>query len=161
MGLRFKGQSSGTCFFVTTSFHQHSRFGDIPGVYEALVDSLWFYIAKYSALLPAYVFMPTHIHLLLLIEGNLLGPFMRDFKKYVAQKSVRDSGIITVPFWQPRYDRVAIETEMVFRQKLEYIHRNPVKAGLTEEPQSWTWSSASAYTLSSGGTIPVWTDWTF
>jgi putative transposase len=161
MGLRFRDQVVGSCFFVTTSFYEHRRFGDVPGVYAALTDSLCYYINKYKGLLPAYVFMPTHIHLLLMIKGSDLGPFMRDFKKYVSQKSSRDCGIVAAPLWQPRYDRVVIETEMVFRQKLEYIHQNPVKAGLSREPKSWIWSSAPAYRSVSQVTIPVWTDWTF
>jgi putative transposase len=161
MGLRFRDQVRGSCFFVTTSFHQHRRLADIAGVYSALADSLCYYLTKYQARLPAYVFMPTHIHLLLLIEGDRLGGFMRDFKKFVSQKSIQDCGLITMPVWQHRCDRVVVQSEVVFRQKLQYIHQNPVKSGLTQTPEQWVWSSASAYSELQPEAVPVWKNWNF
>ena len=145
MGLRFRDQEYGFCFFVTTSFHEHRRLGDVTGVYEALADSLRYYLDKYKALLPAYVFMPTHIHLLLVVDGDRLGPFMRDFRKYVAQKSIQDCSFVAPPVWQSRFDRVVVENESVFRQKLQYIHQNPAKAGIVKTSEAWNWSSARAY----------------
>jgi putative transposase len=161
MGLRFKDQVLGECFFVTTSFHGHKRYGDVPGVYEALCDSLSFYIDRYGTKLPGFVLMPTHIHLLLVITGQYLGCFMRDYKKYVAQVSIRDCSVTDSPVWQPRYDRVAIYSEAVFRQKLDYIHRNPVKAGLVTGAHEWKWSSAGAYLGDREPPVPIWTDWRF
>lgn len=161
MGLRVKEQIHSSCFFVTTSFHEHQRFGDVPGVYEALADSLRHYLQEYQALLPAYVFMPTHIHMLLIIDGDRLAGFMRDFKKFVSQKSIRNCGVVSPTIWQSRYDRVALQSEVVFRQKLEYIHQNPVKAGLVPIPDQWVWSSASAYSTTVPEPLSIWKDWMF
>jgi len=105
MGLRFPEQAFGGCFFVTTSFHEMKRYGDIPGIYEALAKSLIFCLDKYTARLISYVFMPSHIHFIVVIDGKRLGDFMRDFKKYVAQKEASDFGIRERPIWQYRYDR--------------------------------------------------------
>ena len=41
-----------------------------------------------------------------------------------------------------RYDDVAVFTEEQFRIKLNYIHNNPVKAGLVTEQYSYQYSSA-------------------
>jgi len=161
MGLRFKDQTYGECFFITTSFYEHRRLGETEGVYEALADSLRFYLHKYHAQLPGYVFMPSHIHLLLFVKGNSLAGFMRDFKKYVAQKGVSNCGVRVSQLWAPRYDRVVVYSETVFHRKLEYIHRNPVTAGLVLAPEEWQWSSAGAYLQSEIGCIPVWKDWLF
>jgi putative transposase len=159
VGLRFKDQSFGVCFFVTTCFHEHRRLGDTTGVYDALADSLRYYLDKYSALLPAYVFMPTHLHLLLMIDGDRLSPFMRDFKKFVAQKGIQQTGVISSKVWEPRFDRVIIQSEVIFLQKMEYIHRNPVKAGLVERDEDWLWSSAPAYRKGTQQLVPIWTNW--
>jgi putative transposase len=161
MGLRFKNQNLGEWFFVTTSFHRHQRFGDVPGVYRVLGESLTFCLEKYGALLPGYVFMPTHIHLLLIVEGRLLSDFMRDFKKYVAQKGILDCGVTNPPVWQSRYDRADVHSEKQFRRKLGYIHRNPVKAGLVSDEETWQWSSARCYTSESESPVPVWKGWLF
>ncbi|MCX6834550.1 MAG: hypothetical protein NTW07_05350 [candidate division Zixibacteria bacterium] len=144
---------------MTTSFHNHARLGDIPGVYELLARSLSFCLEKYKALLPGYVFMPSHIHLLLIINGEQLADFMRDFKKYVSQKGIRDCGVVAPQVWQYRYDRVVVTSETIFRRKLEYMHRNPVKAGLCERDEQWVWSSASDYITDRSSPIPVWNNW--
>ena len=161
MGLRFKDQSYGGCFFVTTSFHEHTRLEDILGVYEALAKSLIFCIEKYKAALPAYVFMPSHIHLLIMIDGDELAGFMRDFKKFIAQKSLPERGWVGDLAWQTGYDRVVVSSERVFRRKLTYIQRNPVRAGLCRREDEWLWSSAGAYLNDHEGPVPVWTDWQF
>jgi putative transposase len=161
MGLRFKGQSAGSCFFVTTSFHDRARLGNLDGVYAVLADSLSFCLEKYSATIPGYVFMPSHIHLLLMIEGDLLSVFMRDFKKFIAQKSLPECGWVGDSAWQSGYDRVLISSERVFRRKLAYIHRNPVRAGLCSKEEDWLWSSSRAYADIHGSPVRVWTDWQF
>jgi REP element-mobilizing transposase RayT len=89
MGLRFPEQIHGQYFFVTTTFKDWQPLGNIPGMYEALAKSLAFCLDKYGALVLAYVFMPSHIHLILNIDGHHLGSFMRDFKKYIAQKAAK------------------------------------------------------------------------
>lgn len=103
--------------------------------------------------------MPTHVHLLLFIQGKALSDFMRDFKKYIAQKSARDLHLPHGKVWEDSYDRLAIESETIFKVKLAYIHNNPVKAGLAKEPAGWVWSSSSDYETESAGRIQICKDW--
>ncbi|MEW5925408.1 MAG: transposase [Candidatus Zixiibacteriota bacterium] len=159
MGLRFKDQNLGQCFFVTTTFKNHQAFGKNSEFLTSIANSLDFCANKYQGKIAAYCLMPTHIHLLIFIEGNKLSSFMRDFKKFTAQKVSRDYGFLTDSLWMPRYDRVAIFSEEVFYKKLEYIHNNPIKANLVENAADWAWSSAGDYLSSGTGIIPVWKDW--
>lgn len=48
--------------------------------------------------------------------------------------------------WQPGggFDR-NIYSKEEFVEKFNYIHSNPVKAGLVKSVEAWKWSSASAY----------------
>ena len=161
MGLRFAQQVLDSCFFVTTTFSDHRRIGEIDGVYAELAKSLMFCLEKYPAQLPGYVFMPSHIHLLIVIDGKNLANLMRDFKKYTSQKALKEHGISDSRVWTPRYDRVAIHSEEAFRTKLEYIHNNPVKSGLVEKREDWSWSSARCYTSNENGPLPVWKEWLF
>ena len=48
-------------------------------------------------------------------------------------------------FWQKRYYDFNIRDYPQFVEKLRYIHRNPVKAGLCERPEDWEWSSFLHY----------------
>ena len=159
MGLRFPSQQFGTCFFVTTTYHKWRALGNVEGMYEAIADSLVFYSDKYRATVIGYVLMPTHLHLILVIDGKKLASFMRDFKKFVAQKAAKDLGLSDGVIWKPRYDRVVITSREVLLTKLGYIHRNPVKAGLVNEGSRWRWSSAGDYEGAGTGVIPVTVDW--
>jgi len=161
MGLRFSAHMSGACFFVTTTFNRWREYGRLEGVYDALIDSIKHYLTKYGARMPAYVLMPTHLHLLLIIEGDRLSGFMRDFKKYLAQKAIRELGIRDLPIWRPGYDRQVIYSETVFRTKVTYIHENPVRYGLVERAEQWVWSSAGDYFSDKPGPMPVWKEWMF
>jgi putative transposase len=102
--------------------------------------------------------MPSHIHLVLKINGKILSSFMRDFKKYTAQKALSSLTINGI-LWQYRYNRVAIWSEKILLDKIKYIHNNPVKAGLCEQPERWFWSSAADYAGRIEGPVKVWLDW--
>ena len=51
-----------------------------------------------------------------------------------------------------------IESETVMRQKLDYIHQNPVKRGYVDLPEHWRYSSARNY-LGLEGLIEVVRAW--
>ncbi len=158
MGLRLKNQDFASCFFVTTVFHHHKKLGEVQGVYEALAESINNRLKNIDSKLIGYVFMPSHIHMILLIDGLLLSAFMRDFKKFTAQKSLkhlREQNSL----WQNRYDRVALINLKILLIKLNYIHDNPVRAGLVSKPEDWYWSSASDYFTENVGSLPVYKDW--
>jgi len=60
--------------------------------------------------------------------------------------------------WEEGYHPQMIESEDVLRQKLNYIHNNPVKRGYVDEPEHWRYSSARDY-AGREGLIPVFTEW--
>ena len=47
--------------------------------------------------------------------------------------------------WQPRFFDRALRTVQEYKEKVEYIHLNPVKAGLVSRPEDWRWSSYNEY----------------
>jgi putative transposase len=46
------------------------------------------------------------------------------------------------PFWQARYYDFNVWREQKLTEKLDYMHRNPVRRGLVIRPEDWMWSSA-------------------
>jgi hypothetical protein len=48
-------------------------------------------------------------------------------------------------FWQPRFFDRALRTVKDYYEKVEYIHLNPVRAGLVKRAEDWPWSSAPDY----------------
>ena len=60
--------------------------------------------------------------------------------------------------WQEGSQPKMIKTEAMLRQKLEYIHDNPVKRGYVSDPTHWRYSSARNYAQIES-LVAVTTDW--
>ena len=96
--------------------------------------------------------MPDHVHLVLdEPPGAKPARIIQILKQRVSRK-LRESGEI-VPqdlmektrFWQRRYFDFNLYSEEKLREKLDYMHLNPVKRGLVLHPREWQWSSWSWY----------------
>ena len=62
----------------------------------------------------------------------------------------------TLPrFWQPRFYDFNVWSAKKRKEKLEYMHRNPVTRGLVEHPRDWPWSSWSFYAGEENGLVPI------
>jgi putative transposase len=101
-----------------------------------------------------YAVMPTHVHLLLYPHNQDLVRIMRNFKSKTGYELSRARGGHG-PFWQERYFDAIIRRVRNFWEKLEYIHRNPVEAGLVKCPEEWKWSSCRYYAKKDTVPIPV------
>ena len=58
-----------------------------------------------------------------------------------------------------RYYDFNIRNYSQFVEKLRYIHRNPVKAGLCERPEDWEWSSFRHYATGCEGRVEIESEW--
>lgn len=124
-------------------------------------------IQRYNFQLIAFVWMPEHVHLLVLPSqdkysiSNLLFAIKRPAsfrikkllettdQKLLEQLTIRQRpGRKTFRFWQegPGYDRNLFSSNAV-ESAIDYIHNNPVKRGLCIKPTDWKWSSARNYHL--------------
>jgi len=110
--------------------------------------------------------MPTHFHAVVSTEKpKILSGIMRDLKRHTSRELIRvlgesgwdlpltvfrvaaDSGKGNTEYkvWQDAFHPKGIFTEPVLRQKIEYVHLNPVRKGLVENATDWTYSSARNY----------------
>jgi putative transposase len=113
----------------------------------------------------AYVIMPEHVHLLVwprdpdydasMILKGVKQSVSRRAVAYLRERSpawlerlkvVRPSGRTEYRLWEQGggYDRNIIREDAAW-QAIEYIHLNPVRRGLVQQPTDWPWSSARAY----------------
>ncbi len=84
--------------------------------------------------------MPNHVHLIIKpLEPHTLPEIMRRFKSFTARQ------IATGGIWGESYWSETITEERHLILKTRYIHSNPVKAGLSETPEAYRWSSAPEY----------------
>jgi len=123
-----------------------------------------------------YVILENHIHMIVQ-SGNLSQELPR-FKSFTARKLIdhltehhaehllrqlaffrkRHKQDRDYQLWEEGSHPQMIEKEEVLRQKLEYIHQNPVKRGYVDEAAHWRYSSARNY-AGLPGLIPVYREW--
>ncbi len=132
---------------------------------EIILNSLKFLVTNNRIFVYGFVIMPNHIHLIWQMrEGINPSDVQRDFLKYTAQQMKfelqkyrpQDLDLFHVnlkdrkyQIWENRPLSIPIWTEHVLVQKLDYIHRNPVKGkwNLAELPEDYHYSSARFYIL--------------
>ena len=134
-----------------------------------IVDSLN-YCSKHKGLVVyAWVLMSNHLHLIARIEEpETMTGFLRDFKKFTSkaliakiqeiEESRRDWLLDKFGFeayrtrraeqfkvWQDGSHAVFLGNNRFIEQKLNYIHENPVRQEIVENPEDYLFSSAVDY----------------
>jgi putative transposase len=156
----------GQAHYLTFSCFHNQPFIQSDRVRHWLVDSLNSAKTKHPFDLWAWVFMPDHIHLLVFPHrgiqiSNLLAsikiPVARRVAHFVQKQAphfiprmldVQPDGQKTVRFWQRGggYDRNILSINEL-HEKIQYIHKNPVRRVLVSGPEDWLWSSYRAWEL--------------
>jgi len=119
-----------------------------PAAAGLVQDSL-LYFAGVRYHLYAWVIMPNHVHVLLQsITGWQISRIVASWKSYTGRRLSRmlssaEGTESPRRVWQREYWDRYIRDERHLFATLEYIHRNPVKAGLVRHPEDWAWSSAN------------------
>jgi len=136
----YRRHNTGDLHFITISCYRHSHLLKSPEACNTLQRIIEETRQKYLFHILGYVFMSNHIHLLVTEpDGKKLGTAIQVLKQ-------RFSRTRTDEFvWEPRYHDFNVFTEAKRIEKLRYMHRNPVKAGIVERPEDWPWSSFNAY----------------
>ena len=147
-------------FFTATIYEWKDVFIDNRNK-DIIIDSLKFLVTSKRIILNAFVIMSNHIHLIWQpMFGFTPSAIQASFMKYTAQQLKRSitktNKDVLAGFKVNKYDReyqlwkreplgIELRTHEVFIQKLEYIHYNPVKAGLCSNPEEYYYSSAKFY----------------
>lgn len=121
----------------------------------------------------AWCIMTSHVHLIIGTDGsNDLQDIIRDLKSYTSrqirlrleqstiesrkgwmmwfftQAGIHNSNNKDYQFWQQNNHPIELSTPEMTKQRLNYLHNNPVEAGFVTSSEHWRWSSAYDY---SGG----------
>jgi len=129
---------------------------------QIITDSLKFLVEDKRIWLYGYVIMPNHVHILWRKQPEWLNKNVQQhFSKFTAQQLkfsiINNAANLDIykstqsdreyQFWERRPYKATMYNRMVFEQKLDYIHYNPVKAGLCQLQEDYTYSSAAYYIL--------------
>ncbi len=135
---------------------------------DCVIESIKYCIENKSMVLYGYVIMSNHIHLVVQSDAGELSNLLRDFKKFTAKNILEK--IQTEPesrrewmleyfqkscehlkknqnynVWQGRYHAEIVQTNCFIKQKVNYIHNNPVKDKIVIWHEDYYFSLASNY----------------
>ena len=140
---------------------------------DIVVECLDFCIREKGMVLYGYVIMSNHIHMVVQSNNCELSNLIRDFKKFTATKILekiqsepesRREWILerfklaaeshtrnkNYQFWKYGNHPEEIYSNTFMWSKLDYIHLNPVRAGIVEKASHYIYSSASNYVSDNG-----------
>ncbi|MGV3503411.1 MAG: REP-associated tyrosine transposase [Adhaeribacter sp.] len=156
-------------YFITFATVQWADVLTRPHYKNIMVESLRYCQEKKGLDLYAWCLMTNHVHLIASArESFKLSEILRDFKKYTAKKLIlalqnpeesrknwllwlcRAAGQRNVnnqeyQLWQQDNHPVELTTNTMMTQRLDYLHKNPVKEGIVFEAENYVYSSAIDY----------------
>ncbi len=134
--------------------------------FDVLAESIDYCRAKKGMELYCYCFMPSHIHFIFRSANEQPMELLRDFKKHTAKKVIeaiennpqesrkewllwmmkragkKQGNITNYQFWQHNNKPIELWSTEVIKQKIDYIHSNPIESGFVTNPVDWKYSSA-------------------
>ena len=135
-----------------------------------ITDSLAYCQQNKGLRIFAWVLMSNHLHAIVDASGELsVADIVRDFKKYTSKRLLKeiqtspnesrrewilnrlryagnnDKKITNYRLWQDGYHPEQIYTYEFYKQKLDYIHLNPVRQELVAKAEDYLYSSATDY----------------
>ena len=147
---------------------------------DIITASLEYCSKEKGMLLNAWVIMSNHIHLIMRADaGFTISGILRDFKKFTSKQlykaiqentresrkewmiylfkraGKRNSNNKYFQIWQQDNHFIELSTAEMLRQRLDYIHENPVRAGIVYEPEDYVYSSAIDYYTIKKGKIAI------
>ncbi len=117
----------------------------------------------------AYVIMSNHIHMIAKAKDQPLNILLGSFKSYTAKQLIKqieqnsresrkewllhmfkfygkgNSQNEEVQFWQNGNHSICLWSSEVIKQKISYLHNNPVQQGIVAKPEDYLYSSANEF----------------
>ncbi len=137
--------------------------------FDVLSNSIDHCRKEKSMELYGYCFMPSHVHLIFRSSNEQPSELLRDFKRHTSKKIIeaiennpqesrkewllwmferagkKKGNVSKHQFWQHHNKPIELWSEKVIKQKIDYIHNNPVENGFVTNPIDWKYSSARNY----------------
>lgn len=133
-----------------------------------LDESLNYCIREKGLKVYAYVYMTSHIHLIVTAQDGQLQNIIRDFKKFTSKRLIeaikeypesrrmwllekfnyeaqRTGRAINYKLWRDGFHPVILDTLLKIKQRVNYIHNNPVKAEIVFHQRDYVNSSYRNY----------------
>jgi REP element-mobilizing transposase RayT len=121
---------------------------------------------SWPAKLITYVLMPDHFHLISNPRDGCVIEFCRDLKSKAAKAIVQATRRFDFPLtddghqvWQESFKAFPLWSDWMIKQKINYIHANPVKARLVKSAADYYWSGFRSFCCQGDEPLAVNHDW--
>ena len=143
----------GALHFVTGNFIDRIPFFAQDSCCQVFIDNLATLLSEWPCKLIAYVLMPDHTHLIVNPRDGRIKEFTGKLKSLSAKDIVQATHGINFKqdsegsfhVWQESFKAIPLWSAWMIWQKINYIHANPVKAGLVGSAKEYRWSSFRAF----------------
>jgi REP element-mobilizing transposase RayT len=142
----------GALHFVTGNVLDRARIFTESGLCAAFLDELNSLNDQWPSKLIAYVLMPDHFHLISNPKDGRIKEFIGTLKSLSAKRIVKTSTRFRFQsdsdghrVWQQSFKSVPLWSGWMIWQKINYIHANPVRAGLVNSTKDYPWSSFQSF----------------
>jgi putative transposase len=164
-----KIHSEGTfAHYVTFSCFKRRKFLNPDLSKQIMLGCLSAQLRRQKGICTGFVVMPDHFHAVVWFpEEDQISLFMNKFKDVTSTRILElyktrfKKYSETLPdhehVWQAKYYDFNIFSQSKLREKVNYMHNNPVASGLIKDPCDWKWSSAGFWIL--GKTVGVNLSW--
>lgn len=167
-GDRYKIHDQNSTYFITCTVIKWIDLFTRKEYKEIIVDSLNYCVKEKGLVVYGWVIMSNHIHLLCRCKEEFkFSDFLRDFKKFTSKQFIHKMDTINESRKEWLLNKFSFEAKRTRRaenykiwkddnhailmddidlmEKLNYIHENPVRAGLVNNCEDYNYSSAKDY----------------
>jgi REP element-mobilizing transposase RayT len=145
------------CYFITITVRKFVPLFQDDEVVRILFDSLEFLRRSDGLKVYAYVVMSNHVHLLIGCDAKIMNNMIGSFKSHTSRSiaeclELNESQFLkefeksaykgqNYAIWQETFRSEVVYSDDFLKQKVYYIHNNPVKGGMVESAGDWKYSS--------------------
>ena len=135
----------GNAYFLTTVTKDRKEIFLNNSLCRILLVSLEYYkiILEYKVL--GFCIMPDHLHLIIKPSDRFNPSFIMKMVKGSFTRKVNKLNDTKGSYWQSSFFDEVIRNDYQLRTQLQYVHDNPVKAGLVEKEEDYPYSSSKQY----------------
>ena len=161
----------GALHFVTGNILNRKPVFKKDSCCEAFTEPCAKLLKDWPCKLIAWVLMPDHFHMVVNPKDGGVKEFLGALKSLTARRLIETTGGFDFTrsepdadgtihqVWQESFKAIPLWSAWMIWQKINYIHANPVKAGLVKSAKDYRWSSFHAFYSESEQPLTVDRDW--
>ncbi|MGL4596078.1 MAG: REP-associated tyrosine transposase [Bacteroidia bacterium] len=174
MSRKYKFHTYESIYFISFATVKWVNVFEREAYCNILISCLNFCVEQKGMEIFAWCLMPNHVHILFRSTIQRPSDLIRDLKSFTSKQILKtieetetderkesmlkifssagltNSNNKQYQFWQQDNQPLEIYSSHFFAQKLNYIHQNPVRANLVNQPDQWQYSSAKNYSGQKG-----------